>query len=122
MQFNPKLPQITVGEKNQGPSGPIKKNKKWPPIWALVLDQDVLQPNPVFDDTRLLLQTARKTVQILEEAARVGCDCYYSRRMNRWVLYRGAKWELSPEARNSGLELSRIGNRDADYAYLFGQN
>jgi hypothetical protein len=118
MQLNKELPLVSSGKEESSSAARIKKNKKWAPFWALVLDQDLLQPNPVFDDTRLLLQTARKTVQILEEAARVGCDCYYSRRMKRWVLYRDKKWALSPEARNLGLELSRIGNRDADYAYL----
>ena len=118
MQLNKELPLVGLGKEESGSAARIKKNKKWAPFWALVLDQDLLQPNPVFDDTRLLLQTARKTVQILEEAARAGCDCYYSRRMKRWVLYRDRKWELCSEARNAGLELIRIGNRDADYVYL----
>jgi hypothetical protein len=118
MQLNTKFERTSKEREERPTPRVIKKNKKWAPLWAMVLDRDLLQPNPVFDDTRLLLQTARKTVQILEEAARVGCDCYYSRRMKRWVLYRDRKWELCSEARNAGLELIRIGNRDADYSYL----
>lgn len=120
MQFNAKLPQITVGEKNQGPKGPIKKNKKWPPFWALLLDQDLIHPNPMRNDIRLLLQTVRMTVQLLEEAARVRCNCYYSRRMKRWVFYRERKWELNSELKRIGVEINRIGNRDADYAEILG--
>jgi hypothetical protein len=74
-----------------------------------------MQPNPVWDETHLLLDSARRTVAILEEAARAGCDCYFSRRKRRWVLYRHSGWKIDPELTRAGVEIRRIGNRDADY-------
>jgi hypothetical protein len=77
-----------------------------------------MQPNPVWDETHLLLDSARRTVAILEEAARAGCDCYFSRRKRRWVLYRHSHWQLDAKLKAVGAEVRRIGNRDADYASL----
>lgn len=77
-----------------------------------------MQPHPLWDDTRLLLQSAKKSVAILEEAVRVGCDCHFSRRKRRWVLFRHSYWQLDPRLRAVGAEVRRIGNRDADYASL----
>ena len=95
-----------------------KKNKKWPPIYALFLEENLMQPHQLWDDTRLLLQSAKKSVAILEEASRVGCDCLFSRRKQRWVLYRRSSWKLDPNLKQLGAEIQRIGNRDADYQLI----
>jgi predicted Zn-dependent protease len=77
-----------------------------------------MQPNPVWDETHLLLDSARRTVAILEEAARAGCDCYFSRRKQRWVLYRSSRWQPDHRSIASGAQVRRMGNRDADYAAI----
>ncbi len=120
MQLNTKFDQNSKEREEMPTPRVIKKNKKHPPIYALLLEENLMEPNPAWDDTRLLLQAAKRSVAILEEAVRVGCDCHFSRRKQRWVLHRRSRWELSPELKPAGVELHRIGNRDADYAEIEG--
>jgi hypothetical protein len=75
-----------------------------------------MKPNPAWDDTRLLLQAAKRSVAILEEAVRAGCDCHFSHKKQRWVLYRPSNWQLDSKLEAAGARIQRIGNRDADYS------
>jgi uncharacterized protein YjiS (DUF1127 family) len=118
MQLNTKFEQTRKEREEMPTPRVIKKNKKHPPIYALLLEENLMKPNPAWDDTRLLLQAAKRRVAILEEAVRVGCDCHFSRRKQRWVLYRQSRWELSQELKRAGVEIRRVGNRDADFARI----
>jgi hypothetical protein len=118
MQLNTKFDRSSKEREEMPTPRVIKKNKKHPPIYALLLEENLMEPNPAWDDTRLLLQAAKRSVAILEEAVRVGCDCHFSRRKQRWVLFRGQNWELDPKLKVAGGKVSRIGNRDADYAEI----
>lgn len=118
MQLNTEFDRTSKEREEMPTPRVIKKNKKHPPIYALLLEENLMKPNPAWDDTRLLLQAAKRSVAILEEAVRVGCDCHYSRRKQRWVLFRFSNWRLDPELTKSGVVTHRIGNRDADYAEI----
>ena len=118
MQLNYKLTSVSGSREEPASAQRKRKNKKHPSIWALLLEENLMQPNPVFDETRLLLQSAKMSVAILEEAARVGCDCHFSRRKRRWVLYRRSKWQIGAELAKVGIQIRRLGNRDADYGEI----
>ena len=115
MQLNTEFDRTSKEREEMPTPRVIKKNKKHPPIYALLLEENLMQPNPAWDDTRLLLQAAKRSVAILEEAVRVGCDCHFSRRKQRWVLHRRSIWDLDPQLKAFGAKIERIGNRDADY-------
>lgn len=92
-----------------------RKNAKHPPIYAMYMEQYLFDKNPVFDDTLLLLRSANHAVAMLEEAARVGLNCYYSVRRNCWILYDYQPWKLNPELEKAGVKIEKIKNREKDY-------
>ena len=79
------------------------------------MEKYLFQKNTVFDDTILLLRSAQHAVDMLEEAARVGLNCYYSVRRNCWILYDYQPWKLSPELEKAGVKIEKIKNREKDY-------
>ena len=92
-----------------------RKNAKHPPIYAVYMEKYLFQKNPVFDDSLLLLRSGHHAVAMLEEAARVGLNCYYSVRRNCWILYDYQPWKLSPELEKAGVKIEKIKNREKDY-------
>jgi hypothetical protein len=96
-----------------------RRNRRWPKFYALFLEQDLMKPNQDgLDNVHQLRLSARLSAAILDEAARVGCDCFWSSRMRRWVLWRRQPWQLEPSLRQAGVLLESIGNRDANYAEI----
>ena len=92
-----------------------KKNKKWPKFWALFLDSDI---NEKAQTVQSLSELLKKRITVFNEAIRLDLKCFYSRRNKRWVFFKDQQWTLSPELNTLGLNISKVGNREADYTVI----
>ena len=92
-----------------------KKNKKWPKFWALFLDSDI---NEKAQTAQSLSELLKKRITVFNEAIRLDLKCFYSRRNKRWVFFKDQQWTLSPELNTLGLNISKVGNRQADYTVI----
>lgn len=117
MQFNPKLPQITVGEKNQGPKGPIKKNKKWPPIYFLELPRTLYPRHELSAPAVFIQELAIAKEMMLWAAKSSDCLAFWSKERKQWLLVSKERFEPKLESfcsLYSGVKMLK--NRQCDYA------
>jgi len=92
-----------------------KKNKKWPKFWALFIDEDINKKAQTLQSLSELLKTR---IAVLNEAIRLDLKSFYSRRNKRWVFFKDQQWTLSAELNTLGLNISKVGNRQADYRVI----
>jgi len=117
MQFNTKLPQITVGEENQGPSGPIKKNKKWPIIYFMELPQVMSPREGLINPAQFVTELAVTKEMILVAAKSGKGAAYWSKERKRWLLVGKAAFAVDlPSFCLPHSEVKKLGNRQCDYA------
>ena len=108
-------PNLYLDSATNGTEKYQRKNAKHPPIYAIYMEKYLFDKNPVFDDSLLLLRSAYHAVAMLEEAARVGLNCYYSVRRSCWILNDYQPWKLNPELEKAGVKIEKIKNREKDY-------
>ena len=117
MQFNTKLPQITVGEENQGPKGPIKKNKNWPPIYFLELPQVMSPKEGVVNPAEFVTELAVAKQMMLVAAKTRNCTAYWSKERKSWLLVSKEPFELQVESYCGHYsKLQKLRNRQCDYS------
>jgi len=54
----------------------------------------------------------------VEEAIEQQCGVFFSERKQRWVFWKSRPWILGAGLHDSGVRLTTISNRDADYQTL----
>ena len=120
MQLNYKLPQITAGEENQGPKGPIKKNKKWPPIYFLELPQVMSPKEGVVNPAEFVTELAVAKQMMLVAAKTRNCSAYWSKERKTWLLVSKDPFELQVESYCGRYsKLQKLRNRQCDYSKVY---
>ena len=120
MQFNAKLPQITVGEKNQGPKGPIKKNKKWPIIYFMELPQVMSPKEGLVNPAEFVTGLAVAKQMMLVAAKTRNCTAYWSKERKTWLLVGKEPFELEVESYCGHYsKLKKLRNRQCDYSNVY---
>ena len=120
MQFNTKLPQITVGEESQGPKGRIKKNKKWPIIYYMELPQVMIPKEGLINPAEFVTELAEAKQMMLVAAKTRNCTAYWSKERKTWLLVSKDPFELQVESYCGHYsKLQKLRNRQCDYSNVY---
>jgi hypothetical protein len=108
---------ITASDLNSEASG-RRKNLKHKKFYAIFVEKELLDEKRGFKGLEVMNETLTAFSAFVEEAIEQQCGVFFSERKQRWVFWKSRPWILGAGLHDSGVRLTTISNRDADYQTL----
>ena len=95
-----------------------RKNLKHKKFYAIFVEKELLDEKRGFKELEVMHETLAAFSAFVEEAIEQQCGVFFSERKQRWVFWKSRPWILGAGLHDSGVRLTTISNRDADYQTL----
>ena len=108
---------IAASDLNSEASG-RRKNLKHQKFYAIFVEKELINEKKGFKGLEVMHETLAAFSAFVEEAIEQQCGVFFSERKQRWVFWKSRPWILGAGLHDSGVRLTTISNRDADYQTL----
>jgi hypothetical protein len=95
-----------------------RKNQKHQKFYAIFVDKELINEKKGFKGLEVMHETLAAFSAFVEEAIEQQCRVFFSERKQRWVFWKSRPWILGAGLHDSGVRLTTISNRNADYQTL----
>ena len=95
-----------------------RKNQKHKKFYAIFVEKELINEKKGFKGLEVMHETLAAFSAFVEEAIEQQCGVFFSERKQRWVIWKSRPWILGAGLHDSGVRLTTISNRDADYQTL----
>jgi hypothetical protein len=95
-----------------------RKNLKHQKFYAIFVEKELINEKKGFKGLEVMHETLTAFSAFVEEAIEQQCGVFFSERKQRWVFWKSRPWILGAGLHDSGVRLTTISNRNADYQTL----
>ena len=95
-----------------------RKNQKHKKFYAIFVEKELINEKKGFKGLEVMHETLAAFSAFVEEAIEQQCGVFFSERKQRWVIWKSRPWILGAGLHDSGVRLTTISNRNADYQTL----